>query len=312
VSLEDISRATRIPTRFLEALEREQFDVMPAPVFIRGFIRAYCEAVGLSADEAVGRYHPAAGSDVPPARTAPRIRASGSGARGRLSRGPVLVSLGLLGVLGVALVAVTLVLMPGRETATIAVVQDSRPAGAAPSSDAAAIPATAPAQEEPTGASAPGVPSANVAVASRPAGPAPPPTGSAAPTAIATPAAPRESPPPSALPRPDPVAPATSAGTGPGRPGLNGPIVGAVTSPYRLVARAVEPTWIRVRMDDGRSSEETIPAGETREWVSNSPFVLTVGNAAGVTLELNGEKLGPLGAKGVVVPRLVIPPPPQQ
>jgi hypothetical protein len=81
-----------------------------------------------------------------------------------------------------------------------------------------------------------------------------------------------------------------------------------VNSPYRLVARTSEATWIRVRTDDGRNSEESIPAGEVREWVSNRPFILTVGNAAGVSFELNGRAVPPLGGRGAVIPRLVLPP----
>ena len=67
-------------------------------------------------------------------------------------------------------------------------------------------------------------------------------------------------------------------------------------------------TWLRVRTEDGRATEETIPAGEVREWVSNRPFVLSVGNAGGVTLELNGRTLPPLGGRGAVISRLVLPP----
>jgi hypothetical protein len=85
-------------------------------------------------------------------------------------------------------------------------------------------------------------------------------------------------------------------------------VAGDVTSPYRLIARTHETTWIRVRTEDGRTSEETVPAGEVREWVSDRPFVLTVGNAGGVSLELNGRVLPPLGARGAVIQRLVIPP----
>jgi hypothetical protein len=81
-----------------------------------------------------------------------------------------------------------------------------------------------------------------------------------------------------------------------------------VSGPYRLVARISEPTWMRVRTDDGRTSEETLGAGEVREWVSDRPFVVTIGNAGGVALELNGRSLPSLGARGVVVPRLVLPP----
>jgi len=85
--------------------------------------------------------------------------------------------------------------------------------------------------------------------------------------------------------------------------------LGSVVSPYRLIARASEATWLRVRTEDGRTIEETIPSGEVREWISNRPFVLTVGNAGGITLELNGQKLPPLGARGTVVGNLVLPPP---
>jgi cytoskeleton protein RodZ len=79
--------------------------------------------------------------------------------------------------------------------------------------------------------------------------------------------------------------------------------------PYRLVARTQEKTWVSVRTRDGRITEETIPAGEVREWTSNDPFVLTIGNAGGITLELNGRRLPPLGARGAVISRLVLPPP---
>ena len=44
-----------------------------------------------------------------------------------------------------------------------------------------------------------------------------------------------------------------------------------------------------------------------REWISNEPFVLSIGNAGGVTLELNGRLLPPLGPSGTVIARLVVP-----
>jgi len=81
----------------------------------------------------------------------------------------------------------------------------------------------------------------------------------------------------------------------------------ASRSPYRLVARASDATWIRMRMEGGRTTEETIPAGDSREWISNRPFELQVGNAGGISLELNGQALPPLGARGAVIRRLVVP-----
>jgi hypothetical protein len=81
-----------------------------------------------------------------------------------------------------------------------------------------------------------------------------------------------------------------------------------IATPYRLVARVSEPTWIRVRTEDGRTSEETVPAGSVREWVSNRPFVVTIGNAGGVSFELNGRSLPSFGASGTVISGLVLPP----
>lgn len=82
-------------------------------------------------------------------------------------------------------------------------------------------------------------------------------------------------------------------------------------SVYRLVARTTEATWMRVKTDEGRASEETIPPGQVREWVSDRPFVLTVGNAGGVTLELNGRTLPSLGERGAVIRQLVVPSTPE-
>lgn len=41
LSIAEVAQDTRISPRFLEALEAEQFDELPAPVYVRGFIRSY-------------------------------------------------------------------------------------------------------------------------------------------------------------------------------------------------------------------------------------------------------------------------------
>ncbi len=41
LSIAEVAQDTRISPRFLEALESEQFDELPAPVYVRGFIRSY-------------------------------------------------------------------------------------------------------------------------------------------------------------------------------------------------------------------------------------------------------------------------------
>jgi cytoskeleton protein RodZ len=86
-------------------------------------------------------------------------------------------------------------------------------------------------------------------------------------------------------------------------------VAAATGTPLRLVIRAVEPTWIRVQTDEGRSTEELLPPGATREWSSAKRFLLTVGNAGGIEVELNGRQLPPLGARGAVIQRLELPQP---
>ncbi|MFQ6019962.1 MAG: helix-turn-helix domain-containing protein [Dehalococcoidia bacterium] len=51
VTLEDAERATRIPRKYLEALEREEYGIMPAPVYARGFLRSYAGYLGLDPGE---------------------------------------------------------------------------------------------------------------------------------------------------------------------------------------------------------------------------------------------------------------------
>lgn len=56
ISLAEISEATRIGTRFLKAIETDNFSILPGGIFTRSFIRAYAKHVGLNEDEAVGLY----------------------------------------------------------------------------------------------------------------------------------------------------------------------------------------------------------------------------------------------------------------
>src|SRR5579863_3140668 len=56
VSLEEISVATRIAPRFLEALENEQWEQLPGGVFNRGFIRSVARYLGLDEDSLVAEY----------------------------------------------------------------------------------------------------------------------------------------------------------------------------------------------------------------------------------------------------------------
>ena len=56
ISLREVAEVTKISLRYLEALEQDEFDVLPAPVFAKGFLRQYAGYVGLNPDEVVNSY----------------------------------------------------------------------------------------------------------------------------------------------------------------------------------------------------------------------------------------------------------------
>lgn len=56
INLRDIADRTKISLRYLEAMEADRFDLLPAPIFAKGFLREYARYVGLSPDEVVNHY----------------------------------------------------------------------------------------------------------------------------------------------------------------------------------------------------------------------------------------------------------------
>lgn len=65
VTLEEISAATRIATRFLQAIETEQWNQLPGGVFNRGFVRAVARYLGLDEENTVAEYTLAVGDRQP-------------------------------------------------------------------------------------------------------------------------------------------------------------------------------------------------------------------------------------------------------
>src|SRR5215813_11289980 len=70
-SLSAISETTHIVTRFLKAIEEDNFSVLPGGIFTRSFIRQYAREVGMDEAEATALYHrqtsPQEVPEVPPA-----------------------------------------------------------------------------------------------------------------------------------------------------------------------------------------------------------------------------------------------------
>ena len=53
----ELEQLTRIRPKYLRALEDEHFDVLPAPTYVRGFLRSYAAALGLDGQPFVDEYN---------------------------------------------------------------------------------------------------------------------------------------------------------------------------------------------------------------------------------------------------------------
>jgi Helix-turn-helix domain/Domain of unknown function (DUF4115) len=73
VTLNEVTLATRIPLRLLEAFEQEQWDKLPGGFFDRGFIRSIARYLGLGEEQLLAEYDAARG---PIPAKAPESRAN--------------------------------------------------------------------------------------------------------------------------------------------------------------------------------------------------------------------------------------------
>ena len=66
VPLDEVAKATRITTRYLEALENEQWEKLPGGLFARGFVRTVARYLGLDEEALLAEYDLARGDQTPP------------------------------------------------------------------------------------------------------------------------------------------------------------------------------------------------------------------------------------------------------
>ncbi len=58
LSLGELSGATRISVRMLQALEADDYASLPAPVFVRGYLRSCARVLGVDPEELLALYRP--------------------------------------------------------------------------------------------------------------------------------------------------------------------------------------------------------------------------------------------------------------
>jgi cytoskeleton protein RodZ len=100
VSRDEVCTATRIGSRYLEALESEQWDMLPGGVFNRGFVRAVARFLGLDEDDLLAEYDHAISEQAPQIEPGPPPPVQQKPPRMRTARFVLLGSLCLIVLLG--------------------------------------------------------------------------------------------------------------------------------------------------------------------------------------------------------------------
>jgi cytoskeleton protein RodZ len=283
VTLEEISSATRIGTRFLDALETEQWDVLPGGVFNRGFVRSTAQFLGLDPEAMLAEYTLAT-TDATRAAAPVMIHSQSSWT----PRAPESERRWLPVVVLIAIVAVGaggffgLKHYRGVRRARAADAALSAASPDASNTSAPAVPAT---QDAEPAASQPGTDSSPLPDATSSAATPPAPTGAndGAPNS-ADASGSTAAPPAAASPDAASTPPASAAAS--------------ASAPLILKIEAGRATSVKVSIDGHKTFSGKIPAGGSKIFHANDVFYVTARDAGGVLLELNGQTLPPLGPQG--------------
>jgi cytoskeletal protein RodZ len=285
VSLEEISSATKISLRILDAIEREDFAKLPGGIFSRSFIRSYAKYLGLDEERAVAEYQLAA---RPPVNFDLHRMSAGNTTAGRPSSRTPLIST----IVVIALLAGGYWLFRYSQRTT------ETPPSPPPAAQAPAIPAPpsppppTPSAASPGSTAAPGAPPATgAAVAGVPPN-----------TSTTTGATPNPQGAPPAVSKPTAASKPPAGGTAVTNPAVTSPAASNPSSSSDLVLQvaATERAWVAVDADGKTVLQRVLNPEEVQTLKAHKSFDVTTGNAQAVILTLNGETLTPLGRHGEV------------
>src|SRR5437868_8994395 len=96
----ELEQQTKIRSKYLKALEDEKFDLLPAPTYVKGFLRNYADALGLEGQLYVDEYNSRfiTGEEDVPLRPRDYQRRPQSVGH-RLETRAIVVALGAIGVI---------------------------------------------------------------------------------------------------------------------------------------------------------------------------------------------------------------------
>ena len=314
ISLQDAAQAANIPVHYLQALETGQDSrVLADPMYLIPFLRRYAAFLDLDPDEAVRQFlaEPRKSNSLrvknPPSNPFRPARFSGWLV-------PLIVLVGGLVVGAFLLQSSDLRLWwTGSTEPPVAadpeeagllpdeppVAADPEEAGLLPDEEAALVaPPVAEQGQDATGSTEPPV-AADPGESSAPSGEEAP---------AAAPPVPEEEQAASLSPTPEPALPSTLPALAPSGPSPEAPRLPQTSSGFhQLHIQARERTWIRVVIDEELIQDVVLEPNEQVRWEARNNFTLTVGNAGGVEVTFDDDRLPPLGRSGEVIRQLHLP-----
>ena len=224
-SLEDVAGITRINLRYLEAIEKDDFEKIPGETFSHGFIRSFARCIGISDEEISRKIRETLKTEPQAVNT----QNQDDMAERSVVRKPGKARIILPAAAAVILAALLIVLFTsGRESGTIRNSKELKE-----------------------------VPAESIEV------------------------------------QPQVVA-------------ENNQVVQKKVEPVVLKVYARELTWISARIDDKETKEALLQPGDGVMWNGDEKVVITVGNAGGIDLDVNGKRLDPIGKRGEVIRDAVV------
>jgi len=275
LTIDQVGSITKLRVKVVEALENEAWGDLPPAVFVRGFIRTYAKVLDLDGTELLHLHE----------RIAPLPAVTGKPLKGqhRSYKGRFLLAVILVLVLGSVAYLLVAHLSPsgerlaeekqgvlesGEEKRDAVLSADQDQGGGekdpSPAQGTAPLPAAIPPREA-------AIPPREAAIPPLEVERAPADAASGEAQAVARASA-------TETPAED-VSPET----------------------YELKGVVLDETWVRIQIDDAGPKEYIFQPGAKPQWKAREGFYLTVGNAAGIELELNGTKVKSLGKAGKVV-----------
>lgn len=267
VSLDQLGKLTRIQPVYLDALEKERFAELPAQVFVRGFVRTYARCLGVDEKDALRRFVDAShGFYQQDQEELERVHLQKERERKGKRNRNLVILITAVLLIGLAF------LLPKEHQTVRSVPKKIAEETSSPTTSTALPPSS------PSNPSTPAQPM-------QPKSKSPTVAPSSSQPAITT----------------SPIKGESVVAEKPLESTDSVPL-----KPLVLELEATDMTWVVVQSDEEAPHEALLQPGQKVSWHATKQFVLTLGNAGGVQVKLNGQSRGPFGQSKEVVRNIVL------